>query len=715
MKSVLRLIAGLLAIVVLVVVALAAYLAFLFDANDYRDQLVATVKAQTGRDLTLNGPIELSLFPWLGFSIGAAELGNAPGFSERPFASLASAEARVKLFPLVGGSIEIGRVTVSGLQLSLERRKDGHTNWADLGASDASDTPQSPEASGETTASPNGRTTGPLTLGGIEVSNAAVRWSDAVAGADYLFNQVAFSTGEIVPGTPFDFNGGFDFAIAQPAANGRLGFSGQATLDTEQQQYTLANMRLELKAEGAGLPGGQVEAGALANMNLNLKAGTLSVGNMNVKLYDLLANGALNISGLKGTPSLTGQIEIDGFNPRALMASMGLQAPATANAERLKRASLNANLAGTAQSMRLDSLAASLDDTEISGMIEITDLSTQAVRFDLSADQLDVDSYLPPSTAAPETQGSPSPGGSGSRSATAGAPIDLRGLTVNGRLRVGALKVSGLHLTQLDTGLQLANGTLSLSPKASLYGGSLDAKAGLVAQGKTPRLSLKGGVTGVQIGGLLRDLTAKPERLTGAGNVTIDVAGQGLDPALLKSSLAGSIALTLKDGAVKGVNIAQFMRQAEARLKGENVDTAQGAQQTDFSDMSATIRLGGGVARNDDLNLRSPLLRVGGEGQANLVKESIDYLVKASLVGTLTGQGGKSLDDVKGITVPVRIGGTFAAPTYRLDTEAFLKEAAGARLEAEKAKVKEKVEEVREKAKDQIKDELKKGLEGLFK
>ncbi|WP_230970728.1 AsmA family protein [Nitrogeniibacter aestuarii] len=712
MKSVLRLIAGLFAIVVLVVVALAAYLAFLFDANDYRDQLVSTVKAQTGRDLTLNGPIKLSLFPWLGFSIGAAELGNAPGFSDRPFASLASAEARVKLLPLVGGNVEIDRVTMNGLQLSLERRKDGQTNWADFGQGKEAPAPESTSSSGDE----DRGATGALSVGGIDVTDAAVRWTDAMAGTDYLLNQVDFSTGSIEPAEPFDFKGGFDFSVSQPAANGRLGFSGQATLDTEQQKYTLRQMRFELNAEGAGLPGGKIEAGALADVVADLNAGTLSVGNMNVKLYDLLISGGLNVEGLRDSPNYSGRIEIDGFNPRALMASMGLDAPATANAERLKRARLSANVSGTAQSMKLSNLAGSLDDSEISGSLEVANFSRQALSFDLSINQLDVDSYLPPSTAAPET--APKPGeGAGAGGAT--KPLDLRGPAVKGRLRVGALKVSGLNMSQVDTGVALSNGKLTLTPKAALYGGRLDADVGVLAQGKTEQLSLNGGVSGVAIGGLLRDLTAKPERLTGTGNVSMNLAGRGLGGAALRSTLDGSVRLVLKDGAVKGVNVAQFLREAQARLQGSNADTAQGAQQTDFSDMSATVSLGGGVARNSDLSLRSPLLRVSGEGQANLVKETIDYLVKASVVGTLTGQGGKSLDDVRGVTVPVRVGGTFAAPTYRLDVEALLKEAAGARLEEQKAKVKEqvdqKVEEVREKAKDQIKDELKKGLEGLFK
>ena len=108
----------------------------------------------------------------------------------------------------------------------------------------------------------------------------------------------------------------------------------------------------------------------------------------------------------------------------------------------------------------------------------------------------------------------------------------------------------------------------------------------------------------------------------------------GPDAAAYKRNLDGRVSLRVADGAVKGVNVAAYLRQAQARLSGKPVAEAGEAQQTDFSDLTATITLDGGVARNEDLSLRSPLLRVAGEGSANLNTEAIDYLVKASVVGT---------------------------------------------------------------------------------
>jgi len=708
MKSALRVLSGVVVLVVLVVIALGAYFAFLFDPNDYRDKLVSIAEAQTGRKLAIEGDIKLSLFPWLGFSIGAAELSNAKGFSDRPFASLAMAEARVKLLPLLTGTVAIDRVDIHGLQLSLERRKDGRTNWADLGQ--GADKAKTTETENKTGSGDGSGARAALSVGGIDVSEAAIHWSDATTGADYVLSDVALSTGAIAPGEPFQFKGGFGFALAKPAAIGRLDLSGRAALDTSAGTGRLDQMRLALKAEGADVPGGKIEAGVLADLAFDLDAGTLALTGLNLSAYDVQMNGAVSVEQLQSAPHYRGKLSIDGFNPRALAKALGASAPATANAERLKRARFSADLDGTDKRLALDNVVASLDDSEITGKIEIADLARQALRFDLQVSSFDVDSYLPP--AAAERSGEPA---AREEPASGAKALDLRGKDVDGRLRVGALKVSGMTLSQFDTRIRLANGRLDLSPTADLYSGRLEANSSVIANGQTERLSLTGGLKNVRIDPLLRDLTGKPERLSGLASISSNLSANGLSQPALTRTLGGTIGVNVSNGAVKGVNVAQFLREAQARLEGKAAETPDGAQQTDFSALSANINLADGVARNSDLSLSSPLLRVGGDGSANLVSETIDYLVKASVVGTLTGQGGKSLDQVRGITVPVRVGGTFANPSYKLDVEALLAEAAQGKLEAQKAQVQEKVKEVREKAKDQLKDEIRKGLGGLFK
>jgi AsmA protein len=72
-----------------------------FEPNDYRDEIAAGVKDATGRDLTIEGDLSLSIFPWLAIEIGQTELGNAEGFSDQPFMRFSEASLSVRMLPLI--------------------------------------------------------------------------------------------------------------------------------------------------------------------------------------------------------------------------------------------------------------------------------------------------------------------------------------------------------------------------------------------------------------------------------------------------------------------------------------------------------------------------------------------------------------------------------------------------------------------------------------
>jgi len=66
------------AFVALFTVAAIAIFLF-FDPNDYRDRIAEEVRRKTGRDLVIEGDLELSFFPWFAINIGKTSLSNAPG------------------------------------------------------------------------------------------------------------------------------------------------------------------------------------------------------------------------------------------------------------------------------------------------------------------------------------------------------------------------------------------------------------------------------------------------------------------------------------------------------------------------------------------------------------------------------------------------------------------------------------------------------------
>jgi AsmA protein len=207
-----------------------------------------------------------------------------------------------------------------------------------------------------------------------------------------------------------------------------------------------------------------------------------------------------------------------------------------------------------------------------------------------------------------------------------------------------------------------------------LYDGTLAGSATVNANGNT--FAVKQNLAGVSVGPLLRD-AANKDVIEGRGDVVLDVTTAGATVDALKRALGGTARLALKDGAIKGVDIAGAIRTAQAMLGSKRAieQQAKGGKQTDFTELAASFVIKNGVAHNDDLQGKSPLLRLGGAGDIDLGAGAMDYTAKATVVATATGQGGKELGRVAGLTVPVHITGPFESLKYTVDVQAL---AAGA-------------------------------------
>ena len=173
--------------------------------------------------------------------------------------------------------------------------------------------------------------------------------------------------------------------------------------------------------------------------------------------------------------------------------------------------------------------------------------------------------------------------------------------------------------------------------------------------------------SGVNVNALLKDVAGK-DLLDGSGRVSADLSTSGASLGALRSNLAGSAALQLRDGAIKGINLARAMRQAKAALsmKQDAVSKARETEKTDFSELTATARIANGVAVSDDLDVKSPFLRIGGAGRFDIGRGSIDYTARATVIAAATGQDGGELAALRGVTVPVQLSGPFEAIDWKI-------------------------------------------------
>lgn len=704
MGKLLKILFSIVAVCVALVVVAAIVLPLVVDPNDFKPQIVSAVQEKTGRKLEIDGDIGLSVFPWLGLELGTVRLGNAAGFDAPYMVSMDSAQVRVKLLPLLKKQLEVDTVTLAGLKLNLAKDTAGRTNWADLQGEAAPEA--KPEAAGEGGAPELGS----LAVGGIAVTGASLLWDDRSSGARYAIEDLALTTGEIAAGEAFDLDLRFRVQASEPAMDSRFALTGNVDLAPDLKAVNIKGARLDIEAQGDDVPGGKTAVSLRTDLALDLAAQTLNLPDLVIEALGLNITGNVSGSGVGGeAPKFSGALKVAGFAPRELLGRLGQPAPATADPAVLGKADAALDWDASTKHFAVKKLTLHLDDTTVTGNARVDSFEAPAIGFTLAVDTFSLDRYLPPPPAEGAAAAPAAPAGEAKPPQLEG----LRKLNLNGKITVAEMRAFNLEYRDAELQVKSRDGVLRMHPLgAKLYGGSYQGDITLDASRKTPRISVNENLSGVQAGPLLKDLIGD-DKVLGTANMKAQFSGTGLTPDELRRTVNGNASFSFTDGAVRGVNIAALIRDARARLKSEAVTAASGPNQTDFAELSGTVNVSNGVARNEDLLLQSPLLRIAGAGQTSLVEETIDYTLTTKLVGSLEGQGGKGLEDLKGVTIPVKVSGTWSKPSYAPDVAAALSEAAKAKV---KEKVDEKIEEqkqkIQEKIGDKIGDQL---LKGLFK
>jgi AsmA protein len=500
----------------------------------------------------------------------------------------------------------------------------------------------------------------------LDISKLKVQASGD-AGAD--MNSQAFTAGNLtLQGTGVKGDDNFEVTLAVPWLSlAKDKFSGD---------------KIILNGNFDGDFGNMIVALSLPDLEGTRQAFTCSA-----LALDLELNQPEQILQVKLTSPLEGNLQARQFTLSDL--SLAVNASGDKLPNKLVRNEMKGSLRvdATKESLQL-ALDGGLLQSQVKAKIGVNGFASPAIQFDVEADQFDADLYLPKkvekSAKAPKAK-------------EAEQALDLSGLrklNLDGSLRVGSLKVANVKLAQLRVDVKAQNGQVDLSPlSANLYDGSMSGSLGVNAQA-LPSITIKQNLTGINVAPLTKD-AANFDTLEGKGNVGMDLTMQGNTVSEMKRSLNGTISLNLADGAVKGINVAKKLRDAQGLLgmggASAQTQSADNSEKTDFSELKATFKVKKGVAHNDDLSLKSPLLRVLGSGDINIGNDSMDYLARATLARTLEGQGGR--ESVGGITVPVRAKGPFSDLRYTLDFGAMVTETAKQKIEATKEEVKSKVQE----------------------
>lgn len=743
MKLILKIL-GILVAIPVVLFIIAAIILATIDLNEYREPIAKAISDATGRQLTLKGDLEKSFFPWLGVKVGGVTLSNAPGFKPATFAAIDNAEVRVDTLSLLRMQPAIDKLVFNGLQVNLARNAQGKTNWEDLAGQPAQQpqaAPATKPASQKPAVKPSEALKG-VVVGGVEVHNANLSWDDAQANQHYEVKNLNVTVSEIQLGKPITLDLTTTLISRAPKLQAEVAVaSNKISWDLDQQHFNLQPLRITVDAQGDLIPGNQAQVSFQSPVDVDLKKGTAALSKLALKVMDIQLNGHVNAQQIMSAPAFSGELKVATFSPQQLLAKLGMNAIPTADPKVLQQASLTLGVNGTTNQVSIKPLTVVLDDTTMNGHVDVADFAAPKLGFKLDLDAIDVDRYLPPPTqqapaAAPSAQPEAAP--------EAPLPVEpLRTLDLNGTLSVGKLTVSKIDIGQLEVGAKAGKGVIHLQPvNGQIAGGTFATDIRLDATGEQLQVAVKEQVDKVQVEPLLKAAIDK-DLLSGAVQLNADVQTQGLTTSAFIKALQGNVDFRFADGAVKGFNLAEYARQAKAKIKGESYTPSDVPEKTDFTEMQGKAVIKQGVVNNTQLSAKSPGFRIDGKGTVDLVQQSMDYLATAYVVGTAKGQGGADLSELKGLPIPVRIKGPFTDLNFGLDfgplLDAYkakykkqfqekkqevkqeleqkkqeLQQKKEQKVEEKKAEVKEEAKEKVEEEKDKLKDKLKDRFKKLF-
>ncbi len=686
------------AAILLLVLGGIAIVASQFDSARIKAEAAKVVQEKHQRRLEIDGDIRLSFWPNLGISLGKVSLSEHK--SDQEFAAIDSARISVAVLPLLSKKVVINDIQLNGLKTTIIKHKDGALNVADLLANDAD--ASSPPA-GTEKAQAGGEPVH-IDISSVKLSNAALGWRDEQSGSSTTISGLDLSTGRIQADAASKTYHIEKLVLAMKGKNESKDGSDSFEVKLEAPQISITPE----KSAGESITLSVALSGTQRNVNAKLaltgvegNAKTIRIGKL---ILDLDAK--FGEAGVKGQLAsvLTTDLEKQTASLEQIDGGFDISHP------QMPMKQLKLPLAGTlhadmARQSADGRLSTQFDESRIALKFGVEKFSPLALSFDLDVDKLNLDKYLPPKNAAGKTGGTTAdkPAGKPAEKPAAGDDkLDftaLKSLNLKGVAHIGQFQARNIKIGNLRLQTRSANGKLDVAPlSASLYEGTLNGVFSLDANHNV--IALKQNLSGISIAPLLKDVADKGI-LEGHGNVALDVTAHGQTIGAMKKALAGSASLSLRDGAIKGINLAQSFRDLKSTFgaKQDSIIQNKAGDKTDFSELTASFRIGNGVAHNDDLSIKSPFLRLAGSGDIDIGESHLDYLLKASAVATAGGQDAKDLEHLKGLTVPVRLTGSFDKPSWKIEFASLVDEVAKA-----------KVEEVKQKAQEKLKDKLK----GLF-
>ena len=198
------------------VVALAAT-PYLVDVESYKPSLIEAVKDATGRELVIDGPMKLSVFPVPRVSAQQVHFANAVGATGAQMIDVRWIGASPSWLALLMGRVEVGSVTLYQPSIVLETDANGVPNWQFQPGAGAAQPAGAPAAGFH------------LAVGELRIVQGTISYTNPQSGQTFKAEEVAATASVGSLAGPFSISGSatvngvplsLDFSLDEAEADG---------------------------------------------------------------------------------------------------------------------------------------------------------------------------------------------------------------------------------------------------------------------------------------------------------------------------------------------------------------------------------------------------------------------------------------------------------------------------------------------------------------
>jgi len=499
--------------------------------------------------------------------------------------------------------------------------------------------------------------------------------------------------------------------------NGDIYINSSDIRITDNNKVSLGKLILTSSLTGSSLENNKLDTNLQSNLDLDVAKKTASINTFNLK-------NSLS-GGLNGNINVTfKELNVNNFEKiliKQFTLASELNIPAVSKSNIVSTVDSEVSYDLSQQKLSLSALKTKVNDIQLDGEFSFIQKAIPVIRYNLKGNVWDLNPYL---TNTSDEQSSDNDTTSKEGAAEAEPDLSmLKTLDVKGDLTIAGIRYEDITIGKVTNSVTIKNGKATIKPlTANLYDGTLNVEATVDENNGKNKYNMTSSLKNVVLMQLLKD-AAKIEILSGTANFNLVANGEGLTSSKIKQAVKANGDFKIVDGELYGINLSQEIRVLKAKIQGKTLAEDKLVKKTDFASLIGDFTIENGIANNQKLTMLSPVIRLDGKGQANIIDKTIDY----ALGVTPLSKTDETTDyvDLSGISIPLRIKGTFAKPSFSLDAEGALK----AQADAVKTVVKEKAQQVvQDKAKDilsgkkvskeDLKEEakdLENTLKGLFK